>query len=66
MERKAVRTCAGCKWNRKKVAKCCTTTTESYCFVGQDYGHKRGYCNEYAPRFEEKWQDKKQMDVELL
>ena len=65
MERKAVRTCAGCRWNRKKVAKCCTTTTESYCFVGQDYSHKKGYCNEYEPRFA-KAVKKQTMEVELL
>lgn len=66
MEVQGLRTCAGCKWNRKKVAKRCTITTESHCFVGQNYSHRKGYCSEYEPRFESKNQVKKQIEVELL
>lgn len=66
MERKRVITCAGCKWNRKRVAKRCTITTESHCLVGQNYSHGKGYCSDYQPRFESKNQVKKDMEVELL
>ena len=66
MEVQGLRTCAGCKWNRKKVAKRCTITTESHCFVGQNYSHRKGYCSDYQPRFESKNQVKKQIEVELL
>jgi hypothetical protein len=66
MERKALKTCAGCRWNRKRVASGCTVTTESYCFVGQNYSHRKGYCDEFEPRFKIEKQVKKQMEVELL
>ena len=66
MEVQGLRTCAGCKWNRKKVAKRCTITTESHCFVGQNYSHRKGYCSDYQPRFESKNQVKNQIEVELL
>ena len=66
MENIIVRTCASCKWNQKIVAKRCTITTESHCFVGQNYSYRKGYCCEYEPRFESKNQVKKQMEVELL
>lgn len=66
MEVQGLRTCTGCKWNRKRIAKCCTITTESHCFVGQNYSHRKGYCSDYQPRFESKNQVKKQIEVELL
>lgn len=66
MEVQGLRTCAGCKWNRKRIAKRCTITTESYCLAGQNYSHGKGYCSDYQPRFESKKQVKKQMEVELL
>ena len=65
MERKALRTCAGCKWNKKRLAKCCRVKTESYCGIGQDYSHKKGYCNKYVSRFA-KTVKNSTMEAELL
>lgn len=66
MENKELRTCAGCRWNRKRVAKGCRVTVEEYCFVGQNYSHKKGFCDEFEPRFEKKEFVNKIMEVELL
>lgn len=66
MERKGVETCAGCKWNVRRLVKCCRATTESYCKIGNDYSHKKGYCKERTPRFGMRTEVKKEMEVELL
>lgn len=65
MERKGVITCAGCGYNKERLVKCCRVTTETYCYIGNDYGHNRWYCKERTPRFE-KQEVKRDMEVELL
>ena len=65
MENKGVITCAGCGYNKERLVKCCRVTTEKYCDIGNDYSHKRGYCEERKPRFEKK-EPVKQMEVYLL
>lgn len=65
MENKGVKTCAGCAYNKERLAKCCRVTTEKYCAVGMDYSHKLGYCEERKPRFDKK-EPIKQMEVYLL
>lgn len=65
MERKGV-TCAGCRWNKQKLVKCCRTSTESFCKIGNDYSHKKGYCDERESRFESTRTTRKSMEVELL
>lgn len=65
MENQGVRTCAGCVYNRKRVARGCRITTEGKCALGNDKGHAMGYCSEITPRFE-KQEVKRDMEVELL
>lgn len=65
MENKGLRTCAGCGNSKERLMKRCRVTTEKYCEIGNDYSHKRGYCEDRKPRFEKK-EPVRQMEVELL
>lgn len=66
MERKALRTCAGCGNVVKALVRSCRVTTHLICSKGHEWSLAPVNCREYVPRFENKIELKKQMEVELL
>jgi len=66
MERKALRTCAGCGNTEYKLPKCCRSTVAPKCKIGYNWSLLKTNCFAYVPRFEKKAEAKKQIEVELL
>jgi hypothetical protein len=65
MERKALRTCAGCGNVIKVLVKCCRVTTHLICSKGHKWSLAHANCSEYVPRFA-KPVKKSTIEVELL
>lgn len=65
MERKALRTCAGCGNVVKALVKCCRVTTHLICSKGRKWSLAPVNCSEYVPRFANPVK-KSTIEVELL
>lgn len=65
MERKSLRTCAGCGNVVQVLVKCCRITTHLICSKGHKWSLAPVNCSEYVPRFANPVK-KSTIEVELL
>ena len=64
MERKGVKTCAGCLYGKERVIKGCLVAKENYCSKGMLWSLSQKDCRKYESRFKRIVKNK--MEVELL